>query len=134
MDEVFVSFFLTAIPFHIAHCSSLRHLARPAYKAPSRKLLATRLLDSAFEKQKTIIGEYIAESNAVALISDGWTNIRKEQLVNFAASIPNLKNKPVFTKSVSTGEIQLTGDNNAKIIKEVITLVGVKKSDSSSYR
>ena len=29
----------------------------PAYKVPSRKLLATRLLDNAFEKQKTVIGE-----------------------------------------------------------------------------
>ena len=78
LDEAFASFFFqTAIPFHIADCSSLRHLlsvARPAYKVPSRKLLTTRLLDNAFEKQKTVIGEYIAESHVVALISDGWSN------------------------------------------------------------
>ena len=41
---------------------------------------------------------------------------RKEHLVNFIVSIPNLKN----IKSISTGETQLTGDNVAKIIKEVI--------------
>ena len=45
---------------------------------------------------------------------------RKEHLVNFIVSIPNLKNTPVFIKSISTGETQLTGDNVAKIIKEVI--------------
>ena len=49
----------------------------------------TRLLDNAFEKQKTVIGEYIAESNVVALISGGCSNIRKEHLVNFIVSIPN---------------------------------------------
>ena len=42
-------------------------------------------------------------------------------------SIPNLKNKPVFIKSISTGETQQTGDNVAKIIKEVIAMVGVNK-------
>ena len=87
LDEAFATFFFQiAIPFHIADCSSLRHLlslARPAYKVPSRKLLATRLLDIAFEKQKTVIGECIAESNVAALISDGWTNLRKEHLVIF---------------------------------------------------
>ena len=35
-------------------------------------------------------------------------------------SIPNLKNKPIYIKSISTEETQLTGDNVAKIIKEVI--------------
>ena len=34
---------------------------------------------------------------------------------------------PVFIKSVSTGEIQLTGHNIANIIKEVITHIGVNK-------
>ena len=42
-------------------------------------------------------------------------------------TISNLKNKPVFIKSVSTGEIQLTGHNIANIIKEVITHIGVNK-------
>ena len=87
----------------------------------------TRLLDNAFEKQKTVIGEYIAESNVVALISDECSNIRKEHLVNFIVSIPNLENKRVFIKSISTGETQLTGDNVAKIIKKVIAVVGVNK-------
>ena len=131
LDEAFATFFFqTAIPFHIADCSSLRHLlslARPAYKVPSRKLLATRLLDNAFEKQKTVIGKCIAESNVVALISDGWTNLRKEHLVNFVVTISNLKNKPVFIKSASTGEIQLTGHSIANIIKEVIAHIGVNK-------
>ena len=77
-------------------------------------------LDNAFEKQKTAV---IAEFNVVALISDGWSNIRKEHLVDFIVSTPNLKNKPVFIKSISTGETQLTGDNVAKIIKEVIAVV-----------
>ena len=42
-------------------------------------------------------------------------------------SIPNLINKPLFIKSISTGETQLTGDNVAKIIKEAIAVVGVNK-------
>ena len=43
-------------------------------------------------------------------------------------SIPNLKNKPVFIKSISTGRSPaITGDNVAKIIKEVIAVAGVNK-------
>ena len=42
-------------------------------------------------------------------------------------TISKLKNKPVFIKSVSTGEIQLTGHNIVNIIKEVITHIGVNK-------
>ena len=53
LDEAFDSiFFQTAIPYHTADCSSL---SRPAYKVPSHKLFATRLLDNAFENQKTVI-------------------------------------------------------------------------------
>ena len=45
----------------------------------------------------------------------------------YVVTISNLKNKPVFIKSVSTGEIQLTGHNIANIIKEVITHIGINK-------
>ena len=65
------------------------------HSTPSWKLLATHL---EFEKQRTIIGEYtcIAESNVVALLSDGWTNIWKEHFVNFIVSIPQTSRTGCF--------------------------------------
>ena len=123
LDEAFATFFFqTAIPFHIADCSSLRHLlslARPAYKVPSRKLLATRLLDNAFEKQKTVIGECIAKSNVVALISDKqvslFANAAIEALLQKEADFARMMMEESLSDSSDESQNECDSDNDVMI-------------------
>lgn len=52
----------------------------PAYKPPTRHLISNKLLDDEFSKVKEHTTIYIADSDALGVMCDGWTNIGKKVL------------------------------------------------------
>lgn len=49
---------------------------RPAFKLPHRKMLSTSLLERVYEEAATIAKELVAAAPSVAILCDGWSNIR----------------------------------------------------------
>ena len=98
LDTAIAKFFYrTAIPFNVADCKEWNDawsIARPANKIPSSKVIRTTLLTKEYMKMKRNVQQIIQEASSVSIISDGWSNIRNEHLVNFLLLIPN--HKPLF--------------------------------------
>ena len=79
-------FYDNAIPFVFAESESFKQFCkslRPAYQPPSRKQIAGPLLDQDFAQIQSEIMQKIQKSKCVNLVSDGWSNIRNEHVVNF---------------------------------------------------
>ena len=58
----------------------------------------------------------VAESDAVAIMCDGWSNIRHEPMINFLLSVP----QSVFWKFIHTDMQSLTGEYIAEAVLGVI--------------
>jgi len=96
---------------------------RPAYKPPTRHLVSNKLLDDKFSKVKEHTTICIADSDALGVMCDGWTNIRNESIINFVVTTP----KPIFYKSLPTGVDRHTGEHIAEQIISVIEDIGPRK-------
>jgi hypothetical protein len=123
-------FFRTGIPFRVAESSAMKDLVkkmRPSYVnfIPSAAMIGNSLLnkeyDELFERGKS----FLASASNYSLVTDGWSNMRNEHLVNFVILVPG--HKPFFFKSVSTVGISQTSEEIAKAILEVINELGVAK-------
>ncbi len=96
-------FYRTGIPFRVAESNAMKDLIkklRPAYSdfIPSAATIGNSLLtkeyDRLYERGKT----FLANARSYSLISDGWSNIRNEHLVNFVLIIPGCK--PFFYRGI----------------------------------
>ena len=58
----------------------------------------------------------VAESDAIAIMCDGWSNIRREPIINFLLSVP----QSVFWKSIHTEMQSRTGEYIAEAVSGVI--------------
>jgi hypothetical protein len=96
-----------------------------AKHTPSAKVLSGRLLDQQFTDIRSNIQEILRNSENLTLTSDGWTNLRKEHLVNFVVKAPG--NLPMFFKSIDTSGVPQTGDAVADAICDVIDEIGSLK-------
>lgn len=69
---------------------------------PDRKKLATSLLDECYDDIKKRVHSHLANSNSMAcLVSDAWSNIKNDPIVNYMATSPKVT---MFLESVSTGQ------------------------------
>ena len=73
---------------------------RPDAVLPSRKKLAGQLLEKAYTDLKEKVDAHL-ENGTVCLISDAWSNIKNDSIVNYMATSPS---STLFLESVSTGE------------------------------
>lgn len=91
---------------------------RPADCPPSTYIMSNRLLDDEYKRVK----EYnnILNAKVLGVMCDGWTNLRKERIVNFVVTTPN----PVFFKSILTGTDRHTREKMAEEIINVIEEIG----------
>jgi len=77
------------------------HMLRPDAVLPDRHKLGGVLLDKCYENMKTQCDSYMkSPSSCVCLISDGWSNIKYEPIVNYMATSPS---KTAFLESIATG-------------------------------
>ena len=71
---------------------------RPKFVMPTRKALANELLDSIHDKVSKMTNAFMDKSDYISLVVDGWTNVRKDAIINIIAMTPS----PVFLKSIDT--------------------------------
>jgi len=94
------------------------HMLRPDVILPDRHKLAGPLLDKCYNKLKKNQDCYLTSpSSCVCLITDGWSNIKNEPIVNYMATSPD---KTVFLESVATGAQGHTSQWIADDIERVI--------------
>ena len=90
---------------------------RPAYGVPSGYKVSEPLLVSEYEKTREEMLIKVAESDAVvAIMCDGWSNIRHEPNINFLLSVP----QSVFWKSIHTEMQSHAGEYIAEAVSGVI--------------
>jgi hypothetical protein len=70
----------------------------------------------------------LGNNEHLTLVSDGWTNIRKENLVNIVVKAPN--HSPIFYKSINTSGNPQTVAAVSSAIEEVIIEIGARKFDA----
>lgn len=85
---------------------------------PSAKRLSGSLLDQSYITEAHKLNTLLDSSRNLTLISDGWTNINGEHIVNYSVKAPG--NKPLFKCSSNTSGIPQTGKAIADSICEVL--------------
>jgi hypothetical protein len=82
-----------------------QNVLRPAYTPPTRHALYTNLLAVEFNRAQVKVKQIIEKSDCIAIISDGWLNVRGKGIINYIISTP----QPVFYKSTDTRDLRHTG-------------------------
>lgn len=126
-------FFRTGISIRLADSEAFKDLVtalNPTYaqSMPTARSLSGSLLDDQYSKCVGAVQEILEESHNLTLISDGWTNIRGDHIVNFCVKAPN--NKPFFHSSVNTSGIAQNAQAVADEIMKVVEQVGAEKFSS----
>ena len=98
------------------HWKSFFNAIRPVYFVLSRYKLSEPLLDSEYDKIKVETVATIAASDSVGLMCDGWSNIRKQPIINFVVSQP----KPISWESFHNDLQSHRGEYIATEILKVI--------------
>lgn len=96
---------------------------RPTFKVPNRHDLDGKLLDKVYDDLKLIMEKKISEADSLAISIDGWSNIRKESIMNILLFTP----EPIFLKSIECKSESHTGEYIAKQLEEVILEKGKEK-------
>ncbi|XP_011872581.1 PREDICTED: uncharacterized protein LOC105564652, partial [Vollenhovia emeryi] len=100
--------FVTGVPFHGVSFSIFENpywkfamsLMRSSYEPPSAYQISNLLLNSEYDQVMQSIKSKIKAAPCLSIVTDGWTNIRGENLINFMISTP----EPIFLKSVAPGK------------------------------
>jgi len=118
----------TGVPFIFAdHPKVVAFLQKlkPSWKPPSAKVIAGSLLTKQSTALKTAINTFVTDSKYVSLVSDGWSNIRREHMVNYVLVTPD--HKPVLFGTDDTTEVVQNASAIAQALGKVIEEVGVPK-------
>lgn len=99
----------------------------PAYShhLPSRHLLAEGLLDREYERAIAIRNELISSAFCVSIVSDGWTNIRRDPVLNIVV-VPD-DDAPVFWTAKFTKSDSHTAEAISDFFADTITEIGSGK-------
>lgn len=123
-------FYRTGISFRLADSESFKAFVKkinPSYAEtmPSSKMLSGSLLDQNYSSEAEKLNILLESSTNLTLISDGWTNVNGEHIVNYSVKAP--RSKPLFKCSENTSGIVQTGKAIADAICKVITELGAEK-------
>jgi hypothetical protein len=99
------------------------HVLKPDYKPPSRKILSTTLLEEEYKEMKTVVSKKIDQAKVLHLAVDGWTNVRKDSIINIMIYTPT----PFFHTSIDTETNRHTGEYLAEKISETMDEIGSEK-------
>lgn len=76
-----------------------------------------------YEKINSLVEEQIAAAESVALICDGWSNLRNDSIINFVVTT----SLPLLYKIVTTGKESHTSEYIAREINSVIEKISPQK-------
>ncbi|XP_065318646.1 uncharacterized protein LOC135926645 [Gordionus sp. m RMFG-2023] len=120
LDQLFAkAVYASNLPFHITENPYIQEFfkkIRPIYTLPRRRQLAGYLLDKASGDMEVRVADIIDKAPYLSIVSDGWSNIRNESIINFMVMTP----VPVFYKFLNTEENRHTADYIAQEFKNVI--------------
>jgi hypothetical protein len=85
---------------------------------PNRQKLGGDLLEECYRELSKKVNKYLTTVLCICLITDGWSKVRYEPIVNYMASSPT---KTFFFESVSTGGQAHSGDWIAGDISQVLS-------------
>ncbi|CAG8847026.1 41218_t:CDS:1, partial [Gigaspora margarita] len=97
--------------------------ACPFFKLPTRQSLSNIHLFKEYNDMNIVIGQLLNEIQYFCLITDGWSNIRRDSIINYMIATP----KPFFYKSVHTKENQHTAINIAEGIETIMHELDINK-------
>ena len=98
------------------------NVLRLAYTPPARHALSNQLLDAEFNRVQVKVKQIIEKADCIAIISDGWSNVCGQGIINYI-STP----QPVFYKSTDTRDNKHTGLYIADELNTVINDLGPQK-------
>lgn len=87
----------------------------------SSKTISGPLLDRQYEKCSKILEKILETSQNLTLVSDGWTNIRGDHIVNFCIKAPDRKS--FFHSAINTSGTTQNAQAVADAIIEVMTFL-----------
>ncbi|XP_004212466.1 uncharacterized protein LOC101238619 [Hydra vulgaris] len=123
-------FYRTGVSLRLVESDAFKDFVNalnPAYAAamPSAKTLSGPLLDMHVNKCSAAVDEIIQSHGNLTLMSDGWTNIRGDHIVNFCVKAPG--QKAIFYSSIDTSGIIQNSVAVAAAIIQVIDKIGSQK-------
>lgn len=126
-------FFRTGLSFRILDSEAFGKYARllnPTYaqQLPTSRTLSGVMLDREYKIQLEKVVKVMAESRELSLVTDGWTNVRGDHIVNFLVKAPNRPS--MFYKSINTTGVLQNSANTAASIIEIIEELGPEKFTS----
>lgn len=129
-QQLATTFYELGLPISLVESQNFKdllHCLRPAYQPPARKKLAGPLLDSKYETMLQEMNSFLAspEGKNITLVTDGWTNVRGEAIINYVFVTPT--GKAFFYKSVPSHTEAHTSKYLADEIIKVIEEVGKEK-------
>lgn len=89
---------------------------RPRFKVPSVDHLSNGLLDRTYNHVNKIANAYLDSTEYASIVIDGWTNIRRDAIINIIAINPS----PIFLKSVDTKGIKKDANYMFALVDQVI--------------
>ena len=112
-------FYRTGISFRIADSEAMKKFVialDPEYskKIPSSKSLSSRLLNRQYDETRAVVDDILRDADKLTLLTDGWTNVRGEHLVNFIVKAPG--KDPFFYKAVNTSGVRQDATEIAETI------------------
>ena len=96
---------------------------RPKFQLPSRDQLSNHLLDKSFDRISKLAIAHVDQSEFVSIVLDGWTNVRKDAIINIVAMTPT----PVFVKSVDTKGETKDANYMYQLLVQVIEDIGANR-------
>ncbi|KAG5666123.1 hypothetical protein PVAND_017725, partial [Polypedilum vanderplanki] len=126
-------FYRSGISFRLIESAAFKDFVEalnPTYAAllPNAKSLSGSLLDKQYTKCLTSMNDILDSHNNLTLITDGWTNVRGDHIVNYCIKSPN--EKPLFYTSVNTSGTVQNASAVASSIIEVLESLGPEKFNS----
>lgn len=85
--------------------------------------MSTPLLDDIYNETQGQIAKTVKDSSKVTIISDGWSNIRCESVINIILATP----EPVFYKFIEASKHKHTAAFIASVFNDVIDELGKVK-------
>jgi hypothetical protein len=110
-------FFANGISFRVADDFYFRRLVdmlRPSYTPPCSSRLRTTLLSAAAEKAEEHTVQKIREAQYVSVLCDGWSNVRRERVINIVVCTP----RPYIWSTVQLGAETCDANKVAAVILE----------------
>jgi hypothetical protein len=123
-------FYRTGIAFRIADSDVIKRFVQklnPAYAPhlPSSKKVSGILLDKHYNGIKRKVDTILSQQSNLILITDGWTNIRSDHIVNFC--VKSSDSKTFFYKSIDTKGLPQNARNISDAIIQILVELGPEK-------